>query len=180
LSRQRAEAARSRLLASSPPAARARLRACGGTGAGAWLLVAPTSPATALTDLEYKVCSRLRLRVPLALGGPADRCRNQRSGGPGEEATGPPNGECSKPLDADGFHALTCRVGGLVIRRHNTLRDIFAWIGRAAGFVSTTEVYEPAWTRARTNARGEVEVEQARLDCRFAGPPSDPLVLDAS
>ena len=42
--------------------------------------------------------------------------------------------------------------------------------------MSTTEVYEPAWTRARTNARGEVEVEQARLDCRFAGPPSDPLV----
>ena len=56
------------------------------------------------------------------------------------------------------------------------LRDIFACIGRAAGLVSTTEVYEPAWTRARTNARGEVEVEQARLDCRFVGPPSDPLV----
>ena len=140
-------------------------------------MVAPTSPATALTDLEYKVCSRLRLRVPLALGGPADRCRNQRSGGPGEEATGPPNGECSKPLDSDGFHALTCRVGGLVIRRHHALRDVFAWIGKAAGFVSTTEVYEPAWTRAWTNARGEVEeLEQARLDCRFGGPPSDPLV----
>jgi hypothetical protein len=81
-----------------------------------------------------------------------------------------------KPLDADGFHALTCRVGGLVIRRHNTLRDVFAWIGRAAGYTSSTEVYEPAWTRARTNARGELEVEQARLDCRFEGPPSDPLV----
>jgi len=37
-------------------------------------------------------------------------------------------------------------------------------------------VFEPAWTRARTNAEGEVEVEQARLDNRFGGPPSDPLV----
>ena len=141
LSRARAEAARSRLLQSLPSAARARLRSCGGPGAGAWVLAAPTSPATRLTDMEYRVCSRLRLRVPLGLGGPGARCRNQRSGAPGEEdAASSPGGECSKPLDADGFHALTCRVGGLVIRRHNTLRDIFAWIGRAAGFVSTTEV----------------------------------------
>jgi len=86
------------------------------------------------------------------------------------------NGECSKQLDADGFHALTCRVGGLVIRRHHTLRDVFAWIGRAAGYVAATEGFEAAWTRARTNARGEWDVEQARLDCRFQGPPSDPLV----
>jgi len=177
LSRRRAEAARARLLATLPPAARARLRGCGGAGAGAWLSAAPSSTATRFTDLEYRVCSRLRLRVPLGLGGRADRCRNQRSGDPAEEAPpGAPDGECLKPLDADGFHALTCRVGGLVIRRHNTLRDVFAWIGRAAGYTSSTEVYEPAWTRARTNARGELEVEQARLDCRFEGPPSDPLV----
>ena len=113
----------------------------------------------------------------MGLGGPDDRCRNQRSGAPTEEE--PPGfagGECSKPLDADGFHALTCRIGGLVIRRHNTIRDVFAWIGKAAGFVSTTEVFEPAWTRARTNEQGEVELELARLDCRFGGPPSDPLV----
>ena len=176
-SRQRAEAARTRLLGSLPPAGRARLRGCGGPGAGAWLLAAPTSTATRFTDLEYRVCSRLRLRIPLGLGGPDDRCRNQRSGAPTEEE--PPGfagGECSKPLDADGFHALTCRIGGLVIRRHNTIRDVFAWIGKAAGFVSTTEVFEPAWTRARTNEQGEVELELARLDCRFGGPPSDPLV----
>jgi hypothetical protein len=81
-----------------------------------------------------------------------------------------------KPLDADGFHALVCQVGGLVIRRHHSLRDAFAWIGRQAGFASRTEVYEPAWTRARTNDQGELEVEQARLDNRFEGPPSDPLI----
>ena len=69
-----------------------------------------------------------------------------------------------------------CLVGGLVIRRHHTLRDIWAGIGAEAGYVSATEVLEPSWTRARTNAAGEVEVEQARLDCRFSGPPADPLV----
>ena len=177
LSRRRAEAARARLLATLPPAARARLRGCGGPGAGAWRRAPPSSIATRFTGLEFRVCSRLRLRVPLGLGGRGDRCRNQRSGDPAEEEPpGTAGGECSKHLDADGFHALTCRVGGLVIRRHNTLRDVFAWIGRAAGYVVSTEVYEPAWTRARTNASGEVEVEQARLDCRFGGPPSDPLV----
>ena len=69
-----------------------------------------------------------------------------------------------------------CQVGGLGIRRHHSLRDAFAWIGRQAGFASRTEVYEPAWTRARTNDQGELEVEQARLDNRFEGPPSDPLI----
>ena len=177
LSRRRAEASRTRLLATLPPAARARLRGCGGPGAGAWLLATPSSTAARFTDLEFRACSRLRLRIPLGLGGRGDRCRNQRSGDAAEaqppEAAG---GECSKQLDADGFHALTCRVGGLVIRRHHALRDVFAWIGRAAGYTCTTEVFEPAWTRARVNAQGEAEVEQARLDNRFGGPPSDPLV----
>ena len=64
LSRRRAEAARASLLETLPPAARARLRACGGAGAGAWILATPTGAATRLTDSEYKVCARLRLRVP--------------------------------------------------------------------------------------------------------------------
>ena len=160
-----------------PPQQRARLRSGGGAGAGAWLLAAPTGATTRLSDLEYKVCARLRLRLPLHLGGLLDRCRNRRSGDPAEEAAGgSPGGECAKSLDADGFHALTCLVGGLVIRRHHTLRDLLAAVGREAGYTSSTEVYEPAWTRARTNDRGEVEVEQTRLDNRFNGPPNDPLV----
>ena len=52
----------------------------------------------------------------------------------------------------------------------------FRFVGRAAGYVSSMEVLEPSWTRAQTNARGEWVVEQARLDCRFLGPPDDPLV----
>ena len=71
----------------------------------------------------------------------------------------------AKPADA-----------GLVIRRHHSLRDAFAWIGRQAGYAVRTEVYEPAWTRARTNAEGELEFDPARLDNRFEGPPSNPLI----
>ena len=175
-SRRRAEAARARLLESLSPAARARLRGCGGPGAGAWVLAAPTGVATRLTDAEYKVCTRLRLRVPLHLGEVGMRCRNQRGGQAGGAEPAGPGGECRKPLDADGFHALTCLVGGMVIRRHHALRDTFAWIGRQAGYAARTEVHEPAWTRARTNERGELEVEEARLDNRFDGPPSDPLI----
>ena len=177
LSRRRAEAARGRLLQSLPDAARARLRSCGGAGAGAWILATPTGEATRLTDLEYKVCSRLRLRIPLHLEGAGKRCKNQRGGNPpGGAEPAAPGGECSKPLDADGFHALVCQVGGLVIRRHHSLRDAFAWIGQQAGYAVRTEVYEPAWTRARTNADGDLELDQARLDNRFEGPPSDPLI----
>ena len=44
-----------------------------------------------------------------------------------------------------------------------------------AGFTSATEAYEPRWTRARQYAEGQWEAEQARLDCRFDFPPSDPL-----
>ena len=177
LSRRRAEAARDRLLVTLPPAARARLRACGGAGAGAWILATPTGTATRLTDLEFKICTRLRLRVPLHLEAAGKRCRNQRGDNLGTGAdAGSAGRECMKPLDADGFHALVCQVGGLVIRRHHSLRDAFAWIGRQAGYAVRTEVYEPAWTRARTNEQGELEVEQARLDNRFEGPPSDPLI----
>ena len=52
-------------------------------------------------------------------------------------------GECGKPLDGDGLHALVCLVGGLVLRRHHTLRDILAGIGAEAGYASATEILRP-------------------------------------
>ena len=120
---------------------------------------------------------RLRLRVPFrGSSNPGRCCRNQRRGGPGEDAaSGPGSAECRQHLDEDGFHALTCLVGGLVLRRHHNLRDLYAAVGAEAGYTSSTEVHEPSWTRARQNAAGEWVVEQARLDNRFDGPPEDPL-----
>ena len=68
-------------------------------------MAAPTGKATRLTDTEYKVCARLRLRVPLWLGEAGAGCRNRRSGDATEEpAPGGPRGECGKPLDTDAFH----------------------------------------------------------------------------
>ena len=67
---------------------------------------------------------------PLHLEAAGKRCRNQRGGSLGGDAeAASAERECMKPLDADGFHALVCQVGGLVIRRHHSLRDAFAWIG---------------------------------------------------
>ena len=62
-----------------------------------------------------------------------------------------------------------------MLRRHHSLRDAFAAFGREAGYTAATEVYEPRWSRARMNEEGQWGLEQARLDCRFDGPPSDPL-----
>ena len=64
LRRRRAEAARARLLGTQEPAQRARFRACGGAGAGAWLLAAPTAAATRLLDIEFKIAAGLRLGGP--------------------------------------------------------------------------------------------------------------------
>ena len=72
----------------------------------------------------------------------AARCRNRRSGDPTEQPG--TTGECKKPLDEDGFHALVCLVGGLVICRHHSLRDLHAGIGTEAGYVSATEMLEPS------------------------------------
>ena len=33
--------------------------------------------------------------------------------------------QCNAALDAYGHHALCCKLGGDVVSRHNTLRDIF-------------------------------------------------------
>ena len=60
-------------------------------------MAAPSSIATRFTDLEFRVCSRLRLRAPLGLGGQADRCRNQRSGDPAEEVPPGDAGEEPEP-----------------------------------------------------------------------------------
>ena len=175
LSRLGAERDRERLLGSVGDKARARVRSCGGVGAGAWLLAAPTSRAASFTDLEFKVCVRLRLRIPLHIESLGARCRNRRTTErePGDGSVGQ---ECRESLDPESFHALVCSVGGRVVRRHNALRDVLAALLREAGYVVDTEVYEPAWTRARTTVDGRVEVEQAKLDVRLAGPPSDPLV----
>ena len=65
---------------------------------------------------------------------------------------------CSKTLDPDGHHALTCRSGGDTIVRHNNLRDCFsnlcskAWLspqlekGPGINFSRPADVLVPNWS----------------------------------
>ena len=62
-----------------------------------------------------------------------------------------------------------------MLRRHHNLRDLYAAVGAEAGYTSSTEVHEPSWTRARQNATGELEIEQAKLDNKLDGPPEDTM-----
>ena len=167
--RQVAGRAREALLATLDEGDRARVRSCGGPGAGAWVHCAPTSRALQFTDLEYRVSTRLRLGVPLGLGGARELCRNRY-------ATRERRGEeCRAPLGADGYHALTCLIGGRPIRRHHGLRDLAAELGRDAGYHATTKHREPAWARVRVGVDGREEHEHADLDVRLERPPDDPL-----
>ena len=77
---------------------------------------------------------------------------------------------CSLPsLSLSVALSLCLSVGGSVLRRQHNLRDLFGAVGAEAGYTSSTEVYEPTWTRARQNAQGEWEVEQAWLSAFTGG-----------
>ena len=63
---------RGALLGRLPRSDRARLRSCGGPGAGAWLLSAPTSNTQTFEDGDF--CAALRLRLGQALCIPGVPC----------------------------------------------------------------------------------------------------------
>ena len=63
--------ARQDLLTGMEPGDRARLRSCGGVGAGIWAVVAPAQPWLALSDEDYRIAARYRLGLPLREGGGA-------------------------------------------------------------------------------------------------------------
>jgi hypothetical protein len=102
------------LLAAAPSRAdRVRLRAVAQPGAGAFLCALP-GPGTSFSGAEFLVAVRLRLGLPLFAAD--DMCRF-----------------CGAPLDAGGYHALTCRRGGFITRRHSAFRDaVFELAARGA------------------------------------------------
>jgi hypothetical protein len=105
-------------------AAPARLRSCGGPGAGGFL-IAPSDDSTWMQDIAFKVAINRRLGGCLrsAHQGDAPACQHRGRAG-----------VCGAPLDADGFHASICATGGHVIARHDSLsRWLQRWLaqGRA-------------------------------------------------
>ena len=72
----------------------ARLRSLQGKGAGAWLNSLPSSKKLELSPGNFILAASLRLGLAMPLPHWADNC------------------ECRKKLDPEGYHLLTCKVGG--------------------------------------------------------------------
>ena len=135
-------------------AERARVRSCGGSGAGAWLQAVPQDRQLTLDDLTYR--QAVRLRLGQALGTPG-RCGLRTRAGR----------RCAETLDAQGHHAHRCAHGPHRMRRHNNLRDTCAQLLRDAGLRVTTEEYVPAWDQQRPDGTWL----RAKLDLRVDGGP---------
>jgi hypothetical protein len=80
---------------------------------------------------------------------------------------------------------LTCKVGGAVHRKHNTLVRLLARLLRAAGYDVLEEVWEPRWDKEVRNRDGTPKLDRegnpvwrrARLDLKLMAPPEEPLVF---
>ena len=100
----------------------ARLRSCAGLNSSVWMTVAPTSEALRLTNAELLAALRLRLGLPVPQDG--TRCE-----------------ACRRPLNALGYHRLTCSRTARLHTRHRGLLQ--AWrqvLVKAGGFVSRQNV----------------------------------------
>ena len=146
---------REALLSSLGEEDRLALRGCGGPGAGAWLLPRGEGDA-ALPDAHYRTALRLRLRAPVSCVGA--RCAHRRGDGT----------LCGELLDAWGWHARQCGIGGSRDARHDGLRDWHAAEHTAlTGFAAPTEQRVPAWDRVHPDTG---VLEQARLDVVTSEP----------
>ena len=81
----------------------ARLRSLQGKGAGAWLESVPTSDKFAMNKNEFQIAAFLRLGQAMPFNSCVTHCN------------------CGRELDADGYHLLTCKLGGGLVWEHNNL-----------------------------------------------------------
>jgi len=170
LSKKLEDAALRSLLQNETLPGRARVRSCGGPGAGAWLSAIPADAGLSFNDEEFATAARFRLGQHLCLGG--QQCGNAYArDGPGHRA----GDRCQGRLDAQGLHAATCQVGGRRTRTHNALRDLYAELLQSAGYAVLREQHVPAWDRWRRRRNGQWEVERAVLDLRLEAPPDAPI-----
>ena len=86
---------------------KARVISCGGPIAGSWLDVIPNTQEFTMSNMDFRVASLLRLGAPLPELQALDNCIPQ----------------CKQPLDSSGYHILTCKWGGGIIRRHDHIAD---------------------------------------------------------
>ena len=138
LSQKVEDAALRNLLQNETLSGRARVRSCGGPGAGAWLSAIPADAGLSFNDEEFATAARFRLGQHLCLGG--QQCENAYArDGPGHRA----GDRCRGVLDAQGLHAATCLVGGRRMRAHNNLRDLYGDLLPSAGYAVRREQHAP-------------------------------------
>ena len=152
------------LLNNSTVCTRARLRAVSATNANAWLRAIPSIHRDlALEPHEMQVLLKWWLGIPIS-------------------STDSKCFLCSKTLDPDGHHALTCWSGGDTIVRNNKLRDCFANLcskaclspqlekGPGIDFSRPADVLVPNWSLSHP----------AAFDLKVIHPLNTDLILEAS
>ena len=120
------------------------VRASSGSGAGAWMGV-PRQQNHFLTDQEVVTSVRLRMCMDV-FDAPNGACLHHNR-----------QTVCGAALDTLGAHALLCRLGGHVVKRHNRLRDTLAAILREVLDTSVHVEQHPA----------EIAEDERRPDISF-------------
>ena len=170
LSQKLEDAGLRELLQAETRSGKARVRSCGGPGAGAWLSAIPADAGLSFGDEEFSIAARFRLGQHLCLGG--QQCGNAYATTGDRHRAGD---RCQGRLDAQGHHAATCLVGGRRKRTHDAMRDLYAELLPGGGYAVLREQYVPAWDRWVQRANGRWVVERAILDLRLEAPPDTPV-----
>ena len=102
--------------------------------AGGWLRVIPSkSLSLDFKSQEFLILLKWWMGIPLVPTGKMFDCN-----------------KCGAIIDASGYHALTCKSGGDLIHRHNTIRDT---IGKACQMAGWNPRLEKPGLIANTNDR---------------------------
>ncbi len=98
------------LVATTGRAAQAAFRSAGGPGSAGWLLPPSLAPHF-LSDPCFRIAvrTRLDLDIPCQVG----VCQHRDAAGT----------LCGEALDAKGQHARSCRKGGWLVKKHNSIVD---------------------------------------------------------
>ena len=121
----------------------ARLRSCAGLNSSVWLTVCPASPAMRLQSSELLTAMRLRLGLEV----PQEDTRCER---------------CHMPLDARGYHRLTCNRTARLHTRHRCLvgawRQVLVEAGGAIPRRNVERLVRDCNVRLTTNVQRRVDL----------------------
>ena len=129
-----------------------RLRSIRGKGAGAWLDSIPSSEKFALSSGNLVLAASLRLGLPLSLPPWVTKC------------------ECGKSLDVEGYHLLTCKMGGGPVWSHNSA--VSCW-SECLSSLQCQHQIKPKDRYTTSNNRADIVVFKLYRDEEGRNNPSD-------